>query len=67
MQCGLPVISSNTASMPKVIGDADILLDPHDQDAWRAAMLRRELRPTQIKFYQNRFITSKRLNLTPLF
>jgi len=40
MQCGLPVISSNTASMPKVIGDAGVLLDPHDQDAWCAAMLR---------------------------
>jgi glycosyltransferase involved in cell wall biosynthesis len=40
MQCGLPVISSNTTSMPEVIGDAGLLLDPHDQDAWCAAMLR---------------------------
>lgn len=40
MQCGLPVISSNTTSMPEVIGDAGILLDPHDKDAWCAAMLR---------------------------
>jgi glycosyltransferase involved in cell wall biosynthesis len=40
MQCGLPVISSNTTSMPEVIGDAGILLNPHDQDAWCAAMLR---------------------------
>jgi len=40
MQCGLPVISSNTTSMPEVVGDAGILLDPHDQDAWCAAMLR---------------------------
>ena len=40
MQCGLPVISSNTTSMPEVIGDAGVLLDPHDKDAWCAAMLR---------------------------
>jgi glycosyltransferase involved in cell wall biosynthesis len=26
--------------MPEVIGEAGILLDPHDQDAWCAAMLR---------------------------
>lgn len=40
MQCGLPVISSNTTSLPEVIGDAGILLDPYDKDAWCAAMLR---------------------------
>ncbi len=40
MQCGLPVISSNTTSLPEVVGEAGLLLDPHDQDAWCAAMLR---------------------------
>jgi glycosyltransferase involved in cell wall biosynthesis len=40
MQCGTPVISSNTTSLPEVVGEAGILLDPHDQDAWCAAMLR---------------------------
>jgi glycosyltransferase involved in cell wall biosynthesis len=28
MQCGVPVISSNTSSLPEVIGDAGILVDP---------------------------------------
>ncbi|MDQ2807029.1 MAG: glycosyltransferase family 4 protein [Chloroflexota bacterium] len=33
MQCGVPVISSNTSSLPEVVGDAGILVDPHDGDA----------------------------------
>jgi glycosyltransferase involved in cell wall biosynthesis len=40
MQCGVPVISSNTTSMPEVVGDAGILLPPTDVDAWCQAMLR---------------------------
>ena len=30
MQCGCPVISSTTSSIPEVAGDACILIDPHD-------------------------------------
>jgi glycosyltransferase involved in cell wall biosynthesis len=30
MQCGTPVITSNTSSLPEVVGDAGIMLDPHD-------------------------------------
>ncbi len=40
MQCGTPVISSNATSLPEVVGDAGLLLDPRDQDAWCDAMLR---------------------------
>ena len=32
MQCGCPVICSNTTSMPEVIGDAGIQIDPRSQD-----------------------------------
>ncbi len=32
MQCGTPVITSNTSSLPEVVGDAGIMLDPHDED-----------------------------------
>ncbi len=39
MQCGVPVITSNTSSLPEVIGDAGILVDPRDADALCAAML----------------------------
>jgi len=33
MQCGTPVITSNTSSLPEVVGDAGILLNPADHDA----------------------------------
>jgi len=39
MQCGVPVITSNTSSLPEVVGDAGILVDPRDGDALCAAML----------------------------
>ena len=32
MQCGVPVITSNTSSLPEVVGDAGIMLDPTDVD-----------------------------------
>lgn len=32
MQCGVPVIAANTSSLPEVVGDGGILLDPDDQD-----------------------------------
>ena len=40
MACGLPVIASNAASMPEVVGDAGILLDPLDVGAWTDAIVR---------------------------
>lgn len=39
MQCGTPVISSNTTSLPEVIGDAGILLAPTDRDSISQAMI----------------------------
>lgn len=38
--CGVPVITSNTSSLPEVAGDAAILVDPHDVDAIADAMSR---------------------------
>lgn len=34
MACGTPVIASNVASMPEVMGDAGLLLDPLDEAVW---------------------------------
>jgi glycosyltransferase involved in cell wall biosynthesis len=39
MTCGVPVIASNTSSLPEVVGEAGILLDPHDADGLSQAML----------------------------
>jgi glycosyltransferase involved in cell wall biosynthesis len=51
MACGAPVISSNASSLPEVVQEQDatvqantqpgaVLLSPHDEIAWSAAMLR---------------------------
>ena len=39
MQCGIPVITSNTSSLPEVVGDAGIQVDPEDNDGLCQAML----------------------------
>jgi glycosyltransferase involved in cell wall biosynthesis len=38
MACAIPVIASNTSSLPEVVGDAGIILSPHDTDGLCAAM-----------------------------
>jgi glycosyltransferase involved in cell wall biosynthesis len=40
MASGTPVIASRAASMPEVIGDAGILLDPLDVQAWTDAIIK---------------------------
>lgn len=40
MASGVPVVTSNTASMPEVAGDAAMLVDPHDPLALAEAMAR---------------------------
>lgn len=38
MACGIPVITSNTSSLPEVVGDAGIMIDPYDVDGLADAM-----------------------------
>jgi glycosyltransferase involved in cell wall biosynthesis len=40
MGCGAPVITSDSSSLPEVTGDAALHVDPNDNDALTAAMLR---------------------------
>ena len=40
MSAGCPVLSSNSSSLPEVLGDAAILFDPEDVEALRDAMER---------------------------
>ena len=42
MACGVPVVVSNTTSLPEVVGDAGLLVEPNDTDSI-AAGLRRAL------------------------
>ncbi len=39
MACGTPVVASNRSAVPEVLGDAAILADPGDADAFGEAML----------------------------
>lgn len=39
MACGTPVISSNATSLPEVVGEAGLLVDPYDVDALARAIL----------------------------
>lgn len=57
MACGTPVVTSNVSSLPEVVGDAALLVDPEDIDGLAVAMwrllseenLRRELRAKGLK------------------
>jgi glycosyltransferase involved in cell wall biosynthesis len=40
MQCGCPVITSRVSSMPEVVGEAGLLIDPHQVEDLQGAMLR---------------------------
>jgi glycosyltransferase involved in cell wall biosynthesis len=57
MACGAPVVCSNTSSLPEIVGDAAITLDPLDREVWVTALtevlakedLRAELRAKGLK------------------
>jgi glycosyltransferase involved in cell wall biosynthesis len=40
MACDCPVISSNLSAMPEVVGEAGILIDPHDEKTLQESMVR---------------------------
>ncbi len=40
LACGAPVAAADTSSLPEVVGDAGVLLDPADVLAWRDVMVR---------------------------
>lgn len=39
MQCGVPTVTSNTSSLPEVVGEGGIMLDPKDEKALYETML----------------------------
>jgi glycosyltransferase involved in cell wall biosynthesis len=38
MACGSPVVASSASSLPEVVGDAALLVDPDDVEGWAAAL-----------------------------
>jgi glycosyltransferase involved in cell wall biosynthesis len=57
MACGTPVVCSNTSSLPEIVADAAVTVDPLDGEAWVAALkeleekeaLRAEMREKGLK------------------
>ena len=50
MACGIPVVTSNSGSLPEVIGDSAILLDPFDYKGYANAIIKLL---TDNVYYQN--------------
>jgi glycosyltransferase involved in cell wall biosynthesis len=40
MACGVPIITSNTSSLPEVVGNAGIMVDPNDIESLSDEMYR---------------------------
>jgi glycosyltransferase involved in cell wall biosynthesis len=40
MACGCPVVTSNTSSLPEIVGEAGIMVNPYDTDSLAQAMRR---------------------------
>src|SRR5207249_1938582 len=40
MACGTPVVASSASSLPEVVGEAGLLLDPGDVEGWTSALER---------------------------
>lgn len=54
MACSAPVVSSNAASLPEVVGDAGPLLPPTDVDAWADAIAGLLADPTRLDAMRGR-------------
>jgi glycosyltransferase involved in cell wall biosynthesis len=46
MRCGVPVVAGNATSLPEVVGDAALTVDPTDEDALAQALLDLHRSPT---------------------
>ncbi|MFZ5644992.1 MAG: glycosyltransferase family 4 protein [Bacillota bacterium] len=46
MACGTPVLSSNRGSLPEILGDGGILIDPDQIEAWKIHMSSLSMNPT---------------------
>jgi glycosyltransferase involved in cell wall biosynthesis len=60
MACGTPVVTSHSSSLPEVVGDAALLVDPHDSNAIAEAMHRVLDSPTLAATLRDRGIARAR-------
>ncbi len=63
MQCGTPVITSNTSSLPEVVGDGGLMLDPTDLNAFCDALYEIYINPShREELAQKALIRSKQFS-----
>lgn len=60
MACGTPVVCSNATSLPEVVGDGGLLVEPDDADAWAAAIGRLWESDREREHYAERALTRAR-------
>ncbi len=54
MACGCPVITSNTSSLPEVVGEGGITIDPADVPGLSTALSRLLFEKSELDFYRER-------------
>jgi glycosyltransferase involved in cell wall biosynthesis len=71
MACGCPVVTSNTSSLPEVVGEAGIMVNPYDTSglvrAMRRVLVDRELRDKMVRMgleQSKKFTWEKTVELT---
>lgn len=60
MACGVPVIAANASSIPEVVGDTGLLIDPHDVDQLTQSMLLMTQAPDLREQYAQRALIGSR-------
>ncbi len=60
MQCGTPVITSNTSSMPEIAGDAALLVDPYKAESIAFAMEEIQNEALSKELIQKGFLQAKK-------
>lgn len=61
MACGIPVITSNTSSFPEIVGDAGILVDPHDSSSLSDAIQTLLTNPDKHKLFSEKALERSKI------
>jgi len=62
MQCGTPVITCNTSSLPEVVGGGGVMVDPNDVDALAGAILDFARHPDRSALQQRALTQARRFS-----
>jgi len=54
MACGCPVLASSSSSLPEVLNDGALLLDPHNPEEWAAGMTKVLVEPALVQTLRER-------------